>query len=163
MSYVVQNFLKLNQYTTVTPRFKIFFSLQCISFFIFIFKFSNILTLSKHVSSFLNFFFAKGLFNFFHKLSINLSANYVNTLTRTGVYWNFKLLYESFETNKIFSSLVKLNDFLHFNSYVLSIKLVNFKLNKTYFKNFFFLFSFFSLKFDTNFTATLVFIWILLL
>lgn len=145
MSYVIQNFVKYNQYIAITPRFKIFFSLHCINFFLLYFKFSNFFSVTPQIQNFLIFFFAKGLVNFFHRLSINLFGNYVNKVTRVGVYWNFKILDNFFKNKNILHIPLKVTDIFFFNRYLLAIKLINFKLTKTYFKNvFFFIIFFFS-------------------
>lgn len=160
MSYVIQNFHKLNSSLVVTPRFKIFFSLVSINFFLFFFKFINEFKF-KYLKSFYTFFFSKGLTYFFYNLNQHLFANYSNKLVLTGVYWNFKNLNDFLNLNNEKKNVIKLNNFFFFNLYFLSIKILNVKLTKSHFKNvFFFIILYFSeywyqfapnLKFYLNF------------
>ena len=127
----------------MTPRTKILITLCWINFFLFFFKFHSLLNTSFYWNSFFSFFFSKNFFNFFYKLKINLSGNYMNKFTITSVFWNFQIL-NNFLNN---SQFINKKKFLHknfiFNTYFLSIKIINIKITKTYLKKFFFFIVFF--------------------
>lgn len=154
MSYVIQNFLKNNQRTAVTPRFKIFIILKWANFFLFFFKFNSYFKKNSKFNSFYTFFFKKGLFRTFYESLINLSANYMNKITITGVYWNFKILNNFLNFNLIPKNLPSTDPYYFYNLYFLAIKLINVKLTKTHFKLFFFFTLFYFseqwLQFDSN-------------
>lgn len=139
MSYVIQNFYKPNYKFAITPRLRIFISLKSINFFLFFFKFKNFLILPLYTPLF-GFFFNKGLTDYFYKLLLDFSGNYSNVVSATGVYWNFKILDNFLKTNQAIFPIKNLNESYFFNLYYLSIKIINMKLNKTYFKNIFFFF-----------------------
>lgn len=142
LSYVIQNFSKNNNKIIFTPRFKIFLVLKWINLFMFFFKFNNFYKNYYNLNSFFLFFFKKGIYQNFYKILINLSGNYVNRLTVTGVYWNFKSV-DQFLTKSLFKKTLKISNFFLFNLYFLSIKIINIKLNNSFFKNFFFYILFF--------------------
>jgi len=143
MSYVIQNFTRFNSSIAVTPRFKVIFSLTRSDIFFLFFKFNFLLFIPKYYKFFFKFFFPVGLSNFIYSQSINLSANYINNITFVGAYWNLKLLDDALDTNFSARGPVELKSFFFYNLYFLPIKILNVKLSKTYFKNFFFLYSFF--------------------
>lgn len=108
----------------------------------FFFKFNHFYKNYYSVNPFFLFFFKKGIHKNFYSILVNLSGNYSNRLTLTGVYWNFKLV-DKFLNQSFFNKAFKISNFFLFNLYFLSIKMTNVKLSNLFFKNFFFFILFF--------------------
>lgn len=143
MSYVIQNFYKLNLMTVVTPRLREAVFFKWITVFFLYVKLNNSLKKFSYFTLLSNFFFANGIFNFFYKLNFKISANYANELTKSFTYWKFKILNSLLANKFLFLTKIKLESFFLYNLYFLAIKTVNVKVTKTFFKNFFFFLLFF--------------------
>jgi hypothetical protein len=164
MSYVIQNFAKKSHHVVVTPRFKIFLILKWMNFFLFFFRFDHVYKKKLKFVKLFFFFFRKGLFTTFYNSLKNLSANYSNKITNTAVYWSFNLL-NNFWDSKVVNELpIEIYNSSLFNSYFLSIKTINVKITKTYFKYVYFFFLFYLsdlwLQFDMSFKFYLNFFFI---
>jgi len=138
VSYVVQNFSKFKSKIVITPRFKVMIMSRQVNL---PFVFSKFQLTNSHIKSyntFLFFFYAKGLFNFFYNVFLRLSSNYNKQFTNTSIFWAFKTL-DGFLYSKKFSNVSPIvSSFFLYNSYFLSVKINNAKIFKTYFKSVFF-------------------------
>ena len=147
MSYVIQNFFDCNKKIILTPRLKnLLFLVNFNKFLIFLklnsfFFFNNFHNNFKITYHYLFFksFYSKFFFKFFSKLNINFS-NYDNNLNRSVVYKIFFNTNNFLKNKTIVKSNIFFNNFFLYNSYFISFKILNLKLNSFFYKNIFFFF-----------------------
>jgi hypothetical protein len=145
MSYVIQNFLNLNKSIITTPRFK---KLILNSNFMLIFYFFSFVYTIKFMKlklnlNFLTLFYFRLYFRFFIINSWKFflkpySDNYPNNFLKSIDYWNFKQMVSFKFSKTCLPYFLHFQDNLLFNSYFVSIKIINYKINKTFFDKAFF-------------------------
>lgn len=148
MSYVIQNFYDCSKKITKTPRFKFFFILNNISKFYIFLKFNtffhfisknNNLSIS-YFPLFFKYFFSKYYLKLIYNANLTLVGNYLNNLTKGYIFHIFNNI-DLFLSNKTSSlSFFKVNEKFLYNFYFFSIKTLNVKVNKNFYKNIFFFF-----------------------
>lgn len=146
MSYVIQNFNDLNRKINFTPRFKFFFFLNNLDKIIFFIKINTFLNISNKLNfnnfnisnSFFKYFFSKQFIKFLFQLNLNLVGHYTNNLIKSSIYLIFFNLNKIFDYNKIYNYKYSENKNLIYNSYYLSIKTFNTRINNSFYKNVFF-------------------------
>ena len=123
-------------------KFLIFFKLN---FYIYLIKTLNLFSLN-YFFFFIKYFFNKQLSNLLKKTNLNLIGFYDNNLYKSIVYHIFANLFIFLKKPKLFFKIKNQhveNEFLY-NTYFLSIKIINNKINKKFYKNFFFFLAAFS-------------------
>jgi hypothetical protein len=146
MSYVIQNFYNLPRLIVITPKLKflmILNSLDCI----YVFLKSNNYLFIHHTSADSPFgflvllfrvFFIKNINNIFNKLNHKLTSKYPNEVAKGAIYWSYRSLQLFLSKNYTILGYLYFKNYLFFNLYFLSIKVINIKLHKTFYKNIFF-------------------------
>ena len=170
MCYVIQNFLIINKTINFTPRFKTLLYLINIHKLFIFFKINNLIKFfNQYLSnSNINFFIVHFRYLYLHnitkiykKLNLFFISDYSNNHIKSLLYYNLscwnKFLLKSYKKNY----LIELKQKNTFNLYFLPVKVVNFKINKKFYENFFFFFlhiktnlwfAYFNFfKFQTNF------------
>ncbi len=152
MSYVIQNFYDSSKKINLTPRFKllfllnnlhkIFFFIKLNTFFNFIFKL-NILNLN-YFFIFFKYFYSKQYLKLLNKNILLSSNNYINNLSKSSIYLIFYYILNFLKNKKINLDFFQLNNnfFYVYQQYYFSFKLINIKINKSFYKNIFFFFLF---------------------
>lgn len=136
----------------ITPRFKFLFILNNLEKFFTFFKLNISLFLINRTSLFtfnyfylfLRYFYSKQFLKLMTILNLNLIGAYNNNLVKSSIYFFFSNILILFKNVNqgwvVFDSLTPHEDTFLFNFYFFAIKTVNFKINKTFFKNIFFFF-----------------------
>jgi len=148
MSYVIQNFYDCNKRIVLTPRFKFFFILNNLEKFFFFIKINTFLNLTNklnffslnHFSLFFKHFFSKQYIKLIFQINLNLIGNYTNNLTKSCIFFIFFNIFKFFKNNNTILKTVKFSNLYIYNLYFFSIKVVNVKINKNFYKNIFFYF-----------------------
>lgn len=135
----------------MTPRFKYLIFLKSLPWVTFFIKF-NLFSINlkkfynltnNNIINFYKYFFYFKLFKFFHIIDLSLVGGYTSNLKKSIVFYNFKILNNFLISQKTNYFLFCLHNKIIFNSYYLSIKLIDHALNKKYYKNIFYFFLFF--------------------
>jgi hypothetical protein len=148
LSYVIQNFYTLSKHIVVTPKFKYLILLKNINLLFIFFKTNLILFLIKqnnflhftYFSLFFKYFFSKSFIKIINKINLKLNGTYSNNTVKSTIFYFFKNLSFNLTSDNNDYLIKNLNIYntLLFNHYFLSIKLINLKINKKLYKNFFF-------------------------
>ena len=158
MRFVIQNYLTLSRKFAVNPRLRSLILLNNLIFFFFyykntyLFNWSNLYNLFSFnfFSILYKFFFFKQLFFFFRKMTLTFTGFYLNNLIKSSVFLFFKGLSLFFNnqflpfSGAVFLAATASRPKLLFNIIFLPVKALNVNLTKTFFKNSFFFFLFFS-------------------
>lgn len=143
MSYVIQNFNDCNKKITLTPRLKFFLfykNLKKISFFFKINTFNNF----NNFNNFFKYFFSKQLTKTIFQLNLTLVNNYENNLIKSYIFYIFYSFIHFFKNTNTIINSNKITNILLYNVDVNSIKVIDIKINKNFYKNIFFVFMLFN-------------------
>ena len=148
MSYVIQNFYSLNKLIIIIPKFKnLIINLNYYKFFFFFkaYSFSKFILNPKlpiimiHNFSFFKFLYTR-IFNlFFLKFNLNNKFNYTSNFEKSIIFFNLNNLNKFLSYKNFYkSSQIIITKYFLYNSYFRVIKIIHFKLNKSFYNNFFF-------------------------
>jgi hypothetical protein len=148
MSYVIQNFYDSNKKITLTPRFKFFFILTNLDKFFIFFKFNTFINVTFKVNSFnisywnifFKYFFSKQFIKFVYQLNLDYIGNYTNNLTKSYIYYIFFNINNFFKIANLNFKFINSTPRWIDNLYLLPIKILNIRINSTFYKNIFFYF-----------------------
>lgn len=152
MSYVVQNFYNSSKLITITPKFKKLLYLLNNDKFFFFFKINEITKFLNKNFKLLNFnlyfkyFYIYKLMNVFFKFNYELTTNYDNNLFKSIIFFNLNNFNDYLNLNSYKLFKFKYEFFLY-NTYFYSIKIINFKINKKFYENYFFFLMLFTTQF----------------
>jgi hypothetical protein len=152
LNYVIQNFYKTSFKTTNSPRLRLLMITNNLTLIFFFFKyfsqtrfFTKILELTfmQHFL-FLKHFYNKQIFKLKKKINFKITGLYDNKLFKSFIYKIFKNFILIFKFSKLNYFYLPINQFFSYNLYFLTINVLQQKLIKTYYRNFFFFILFFS-------------------
>lgn len=150
MSYVIQNFNTPTRHIVFTPKLKSLVLLLNVEKIFFFFKINTHFfycsvknfTQINYFFIFHKYFYSRYLFLLFHKFNSPNTSFYDNNLHKSFRYHFFKtflaLLSNPYKVRT--THVFELQDDISFNQYHLSVKTINYKLPKSYYKNLFFFF-----------------------
>jgi hypothetical protein len=149
MSYVIQHFNDFNKRVAMTPRFRflLFFN-NLNKFFIFLKYNTFLFFINKSYSAKINYFFlfdkffySRQYFKYLYYINFELVGAYDNNFLRSTAYSIFNEFNRTNFNNTVYLSkvLFSLDDtFYFFNLFLTPIRVINLKLQKTFYKNVFF-------------------------
>lgn len=151
MSYVIQNFNSATRHIVFTPKTKSLILLLNLEKIFLFFKLNNHIfylsnknfTQINYFFLFHNYFYSRQTFLLFYKFNSSTSSSfYSNNLHNSFRYYFFKIfllkLSKSYTPSRDTSLFCEEN--LVLNQYYTSVKTINYRLPKTYYKNVFFFF-----------------------
>ena len=163
MSYVIQNFYKPSNLYFNNVRVSKLLFLTNINLLLLFFKTANLINFKITYNFYDNFFlffvvkyfYNTNFFNFFCTLKNVNDGFYINNLSKSLVYWQFKTIIFFFKFYRNIGIEIVFSNFLSFNIYYLVNKVAILTLKKKSYKNFFiytfFLITFLWPSFSNNF------------
>lgn len=168
MRYVIQNYNLLAKSIVLTPRLRFLLIINYLFFFYFFYKnyYYFISFKVNHAMLYYNFFviwykylYCKQMFKFFKKVNFDYVGFYLNNVIKSYVFFFFVIFNKFLDNNKLplFRLLTSISykikpKYLYQNSIIFSHKTAVFKLNKTFYKSFFFFLMLFSVTIWMQYT-----------
>jgi len=146
LSYVIQNFYEYSKRLILTPRFKFLLFFNNIEKFLIFIKFNTFLYYTDKINLlnfnyfflFFKYIFSEQYIKTIYKLNLLFVGNYTSNLTKSAIYGIFKVIDKFLKNNALTATINLIEDELQFNQYFFSIKTLNTKLSKQFYRNVFF-------------------------
>lgn len=159
VSYVIHNFYNISRVIIITPRLKqfiVFLNNDKIFFFFKLNMFLKFLNKSQifnstNIALYFRFLFLENTFHFFHKIFGYFKVNYISNFMKSLLFLNLQT-FDKMISNVKCVNVLSHSDELLFNFYFISIKLINFNVNKKFYENIYFLLMFLDLNFWSVYT-----------